>query len=132
VDERLQAGESIESIRLDLIDHGIDPLEILTGYQNFKEEAFDYITHWKEQGQEEEQINQQLAEKYAITAEQTEFLKTQRIKSGKRIFIIGIIFTVLLVFIVLFFIGFGGLPLVPILLLITSIIAIFKGYERMQ
>src|SRR6187455_746903 len=50
VNERLESGESIESIKLHLKDDGVNIFDVLNDDMELQEKAFDYITHLKEQG----------------------------------------------------------------------------------
>ena len=47
VKERIQEGESIESIKLDLRENGVDIFAILNENDNLKESAFEYMTYLK-------------------------------------------------------------------------------------
>ena len=70
VNERLDAGESIESIRLHLRDEGVDMLERMSEEGGGKKDAFEYLRHLKQQGLAENEVYARL--KLSLSLEKEE------------------------------------------------------------
>jgi hypothetical protein len=87
--ERMQSGESIESIKFDLKEKGINTFDVIDNDNKRKNKVFDYIISLKDLELEDSEINQRLQEKYSITEEECEILKTSLKNKGRQNLIIG-------------------------------------------
>lgn len=133
VKERLQDGESIESIKLDLRENGVDIFAILNENDNLKESAFEYMTYLKKEGFEEEEIAEKLEENLAIDKRDSEMLKVQIKNSGKQNLTIGYTLAILgSVFILLTLSSTGGFPISAVILIVLGVWRIYVGYERLR
>lgn len=133
VKERIQEGESIESIKLDLRENGVDIFEILNENDNLKESAFEYMTYLKKEGFEEEEIAGKLEENLAIDKRDSEMLKVQIKNSGKQNLTIGYTLAILgSVFILLTLSSTGGFPISAVILIVLGVWRIYVGYERLK
>ncbi len=133
VKERLQEGESIESIKLDLRENGVDIFAILNENDNLKESAFEYMTYLKKEGFEEEEIAEKLEENLAIDKRDREMLKVQIKNSGKQNLTIGYTLAILgSVFILLTLSSTGGFPISAVILIVLGVWRIYVGYERLK
>ncbi|MDX9855083.1 MAG: hypothetical protein RBS81_14970 [Tenuifilaceae bacterium] len=133
VKERLQDGESIESIKLDLRENGVDIFAILNENDNLKESAFEYMTYLKKEGFEEEEIAEKLEENLAIDKSDSEMLKVQIKNSGKQNLTIGYTLAILgSVFILLTLSSTGGFPISAVILIVLGVWRIYVGYERLK
>lgn len=133
VKERIQEGESIESIKLDLRENGVDIFAILNENDNLKESAFEYMTYLKKEGFEEEEIAEKLEENLAIDKSDSEMLKVQIKNSGKQNLTIGYTLAILgSVFILLTLSSTGGFPISAVILIVLGVWRIYVGYERLK
>ena len=133
VKERIQEGESIESIKLDLRENGVDIFAILNENDNLKESAFEYMTYLKKEGFEEEEIAEKLEENLAIDKRDSEMLKVQIKNSGKQNLTIGYTLAILgSVFILLTLSSTGGFPISAVILIVLGVWRIYVGYERLK
>lgn len=133
VKERIQEGESIESIKLDLRENGVDIFAILNENDNLKESAFEYMTYLKKEGFEEEEIAEKLEENLAIDKRDSEMLKVQIKNSGKQNLTIGYTLAILgSVFILLTLNSTGGFPISAVILIVLGVWRIYVGYERLR
>ncbi len=133
VKERLQDGESIESIKLDLRENGVDIFAILNENDNLKESAFEYMTYLKKEGFEEEEIAEKLEENLSIDKRDREMLKVQIKNSGKQNLTIGYTLAILgSVFILLTLSSTGGFPISAVILIVLGVWRIYVGYERLK
>lgn len=133
VKERIQEGESIESIKLDLRENGVDIFAILNENDNLKESAFEYMTYLKKEGFEEEEIAEKLEENLAIDKRDSEMLKVQIKNSGKQNLTIGYTLAILgSVFILLTLSSTGGFPISAVILIVLGVWRIYVGYERLR
>lgn len=62
IKDRLESGEPIENIKIDLKEEGIDIFDIVNSDNKLKEKAFDYILHLKENGNNDNEIDKKLKE----------------------------------------------------------------------
>lgn len=133
VKERIQEGESIESIKLDLRENGVDIFAILNENDNLKESAFEYMTYLKKEGFEEEEIAEKLEENLSIDKRDSEMLKVQIKNSGKQNLTIGYTLAILgSVFILLTLSSTGGFPISAVILIVLGVWRIYVGYERLK
>ena len=133
VKERIQEGESIESIKLDLRENGVDIFAILNENDNLKESAFEYMTYLKKEGFEEEEIAEKLEENLSIDKRDREMLKVQIKNSGKQNLTIGYTLAILgSVFILLTLSSTGGFPISAVILIVLGVWRIYVGYERLK
>ncbi|MBN1990252.1 MAG: hypothetical protein JW783_12700 [Bacteroidales bacterium] len=133
VKERIQEGESIESIKLDLRENGVDIFAILNENDNLKESAFEYMTYLKKEGFEEGEITEKLEENLAIDKSDSEMLKVQIKNSGKQNLTIGYTLAILgSVFILLTLSSTGGFPISAVILIVLGVWRIYVGYERLK
>lgn len=98
---RIDSGENIEGIKLDLLDNGYNMLDIMNDDQELKNQSLEYLTSLKTEGLSEEQIDEKMKNTFSITENETEILKQQLKLKGKQNLIIG--------YSMLFIIGLLGL-----------------------
>ncbi len=129
IEDRVNAGESIENITKDLSDTDKDLFESIKEEAQLKSKAFDYITDLRQQGLSEAEIDRKLKDNLSIDSE---IIKSQLRQSGKTNLIIGyslatiaLCITVGLLFAEQF--SFGGMIVLGI-----GIWRIFKGYQQLK
>ena len=88
--ERIESGEPIESIKLDLKDNGINILDIITAESRHKERAFDYMLSLKEQGLHEIEVKERIQDTLSLDENESEVLHAQFRKRGWENMIIGL------------------------------------------
>jgi hypothetical protein len=84
VEERVNSGEAMDSIKIDLRLNGIDVFEVLKEEIQFQEEVFDSITKLKEIGVSQDTIDKHLKESYNIEKSEASKIKTDLKIKGKR------------------------------------------------
>lgn len=131
IKERVESGEMLESIRLDLKDHGIDIFEIIDGEERFKGRVLDYMTSLKEVGLEDAEIAEKMNEAFNINSSETDILKQQLHSAGRRNVILGYSLVIVSVALILLAISFGGGPGIGGVILIgLGIYKIMQGNKQ--
>jgi hypothetical protein len=132
VKERMEAGEEMESIKIDFRLNGIDVFELLKDEVHFEEEVYNSITQMKQDGASTEAIDHHLAENYQIEKSDTDKIKADLIVMGKRNqnwgFIL-IIISSLLILLIVFNDSIKGLK-VSVLMLISGISIYTLGVKQ--
>ncbi|MES2513021.1 MAG: hypothetical protein V4580_02710 [Bacteroidota bacterium] len=95
VKERLEAGEAMDSIKIDFRLNGIDVFELLKDEVNFEEEVYSSITQMKQDGASAKEIDEHLEKNYQIEKADTGKIKADLIIKGKRNQTIGFILIVI-------------------------------------
>lgn len=102
VQERVNVGEAMDSIKIDLRLNGIDVFEVLKEEIQFQEEVYDSITKLKETGASSDDIDKHLEESYNIEKTDASKIKTDLKIKGERnqtwgfvLIIIGCLFLLL-------------------------------------
>ncbi len=133
VKERLESGESIESIKIDLNDDGINVYNLITDEVKLKEKALDYIMHLKEEGLDENEIDTKLQDTLSIGKEDSEMLKVQLRKNGKYNLIFGYSITAILLLVMMVSLSVGGsISIGTIIVLALGVWRIYRGYEQLK
>jgi hypothetical protein len=131
IQERLQAGESLESIRWDLKDHGITGFNLLHKENEERENAFKQMDKWKEEGLSAKEIESKLQESYDFNEDGVKHAVGGYKKSGKVLIISGFILSILaLLMIFLDYFSQSNIRISPLLLLLGGITTIFSGYSK--
>ncbi len=128
--ERMESGESIESIRLDLKEKGIDLIELLEEEVRFKEETFEYLTVLKAEKVNEEEIAEKMKDEFGVTEQETEILKLELRTKGKWNLIFGWILVISALALLLYDVGNNIVSLRVILILLIGIWRIVTGYRQ--
>jgi hypothetical protein len=105
---RIDVGESLESISLDLKENGINLFEILGDQNKFQNKAFEYLTSLKEKGLDEIAIGEKMKETFGITEQETDVLKVQLKNKGRKNVIIGYIVLIIVGILGLISVALGG------------------------
>jgi hypothetical protein len=120
IKERVDSGELLESIKLDLKDKGVDLFDILHVQNKMQDKAIGYLTSLKDEGMNDEEIDEKMKSNFSLTPDETDILKRELKVKGKQNLIIGytlVISMSILSVVVLSmggYIGIGGLLLVAI------------------
>lgn len=131
VRERVESGESLESIKLDLKENGVDFFKSLAEENQWKNETFDYLMHLKEEGDDETTINQKMNSAYGVNEEETDELRSQLKSKGKQNLIIG--YTIVVVMVILAIAAFavgGGIGIGAVLLIGIGVWRIAEGHRQ--
>jgi len=94
INDRIQQGESIDAIRIDLKESGINIFDIIEAENKQRDEAFDFITDLKQKGYEEYEVDSKIKEKYSLQQDEVEDLHVQRNKSGRMNMVFGVVIVV--------------------------------------
>lgn len=131
IKERVDAGEPLESIKLDLEDRGINFFDIINDESNLKEKTFEYLTSLKEEGLEETEIDQKLNATFGMDEGEADVLKRQLRNRGKQNLIIGYSIVIIIGFISLLLLEAGrSVSIGAILLIGIGIWRIAEGYRQ--
>lgn len=131
INERIDSGEPIDSIKLDLKENGIDFFEILEEETQWKNKTFDYLMYLKEEGDDETTINQKMESAYGVNEEETDELRSQLKSKGRQNLIIGYtIVAVMVIFAIAAFSVGGGIGIGAVLLTGVGVWRIVEGYRQ--
>ncbi len=83
IKDRIDSGETIEGIKLDLKDNGIKMLDILNDEAELQNQSLGYLDNLKRQGLEESEINKEMTWAFGTSDEENDDLKQQLFKKGK-------------------------------------------------
>jgi hypothetical protein len=117
IKERVDSGELLESIKLDLKDKGVDLFNLLQVQNQLQGKALDYLTSLKEEGMDEAEIDEKLKSRFSLNENEADVLKRQLRAKGKQNLVIG--YTLVIIMGILSiaalslggFVGIGGLLL---------------------
>jgi hypothetical protein len=135
IQERLDAGEPIESIRLDLQERGLDMFSLMKAEEEEQERVAAYIDTLKDQQLTEEEIGEKVKEAFGL--EQSDAVEIQKnIKQrGRQNIIVGFVL-LLISFILLVLINngvtraFNGLYVV--MLMLSGILIMIRGAGQVK
>ncbi|BDD08266.1 hypothetical protein FUAX_06980 [Fulvitalea axinellae] len=132
ISERLQSGESIESIKIDLKDSGINIYETVDeDEKKIKDKAFSYITDLRQQGLKEDVINKKLEEELSLNEEDSENMKAQLKERGKQNILIGALLAIVGgVAVAISLSSKGKLPYSSLILFFVGVWRIVKGVSQ--
>ncbi|MET0392974.1 MAG: hypothetical protein ABW019_07520 [Chitinophagaceae bacterium] len=131
IKERIDAGEPLESIKLDLEDRGINFFDIINDESRLKEKTFEYLTSLKEEGLDEVQIDEKLRTTFGMDTEEADVLKRELRNRGKQNLIIGYATVIIVGTLSLLTLGAGrGVTIGAIVLIGIGIWRIVEGYRQ--
>jgi hypothetical protein len=87
--QRIETGETLEAIKIDLKHNGIDIFDIVNEENRHEDETIEYIVALKDEGFEEDEIAERLKTEMAMDEEQVTKIKTKMKKEGGIYLIIG-------------------------------------------
>lgn len=129
IEERLRAGESMESIALKFRESGVDVFAELNREVIVQENTFDYIMALKQKGLTDEALDQKLITDLAIDQKEVDVLKEKMRKNGSANVTMGIAITVVTL---LLMILAGRFPIGGILLLGVGAWRIVEGQRMLS
>jgi len=133
IDTRLDSGQSLESIKIDLKDEGINVFDIINEDEKLRDKAFDYITQLKQQGLEDKEIDQKLKENLSLDKADSEMLKVQLKKKGRQNLIFGYSLTIIAAILIMVSISLGGnVTISAIVIVCIGIWRIITGYDQIK
>ena len=105
---RIDSGENIEGIKLDLQDNGYNMLDILNADEELKNQSLNYLTSLKSEGLSEEEIDKKMKATFSVTENESEILKKQLKLKGKQNITIGYSILFVTILVGLLAVGVGG------------------------
>jgi hypothetical protein len=129
IEERLKAGESMESIALKFKENGVDVFAELTREVIVQENTFDYIMALKQKGLTDEALDQKLITDLAIDQKEVDVLKEKMHKSGSANVTIGLVITSVTLLLMLLA---GRFPIGGVLLLGVGVWRIVEGQRMLS
>ena len=131
IKERVDSGESLESIKLDLKDNGVDMFDLLETHNQVQGKVFDYLTSLKEDGLNETEIDEKLKSRFSLDENEADVLKRQLRAKGKQNLIIGYSLVIIMGILSILTLGSGGyVGIGGILLIGIGIWRIVEGYRQ--
>lgn len=94
VNERLAMGESIESIKENLKENGVDIFQVLNNQGLQKKQVFEYIMSLKDDQAHDIEITQRLCVKFGINEEEAGILQNELKSKGRTNLVLGIILVI--------------------------------------
>lgn len=133
INQRLDAGEPLDSIKTDLRDNGIDIFDIINHGSKHKDKTFDYIMALKEKGLDDHAINDKLQETFSLQESESEILQQQLKSKGRRNQVIGWSIVAAICIIMLVAVSNGGtIGIGSVLLFALGIWRIIEGQRQMR
>jgi hypothetical protein len=131
VQDRLDSGEPLESISLDLKDQGINVFDILQNESTLKDKQFDYLVSLKDDGLDESAINEKMKGTFNLTEEEADIINRQLKNKGRYNLIIGYSLVIISVIIILAALGSGGsIGFGAVLLVAIGLWRILEGHRQ--
>lgn len=131
IKDRIESGDSLEKIKLDLKEVGINMFDIMNKDHDLNEQRLDYITYLKQEGLSENQIDEKLKDTLLMDTKDSEMLKVELKKKGKQNIIMGYTFTIVAAFLILVSFSLGGrVTIGGIGVLSVGVWMISKGYDQ--
>lgn len=133
INQRVEQGESIDAISLDLKESGINIFDIVEAENKQCDDAFDFITDLKQKGYEEYEVDSKIKEKYSLQQDEVEDLRIRRNRSGKLNLIFGILIIIVAVILIPYAAEQGGRRyLGAVGLLVLGVWQVYAGYQKMK
>ena len=129
IDERLNSGESIESIKTDLEDNGVNIFEIFNTDSKEREEIYKNISYLKDLGYTEEEVSRELKSEFPLEESEAKRLQYELKSKGKKRLIFGYS-TVFITFVIIF--GFGKFPVAWFFIFFLAVWNIYKGHKEIK
>jgi hypothetical protein len=131
IQQRLAAGEYLESIQIDLKENGIDIFELADTEVKLKNSAFNYITTLKEEGHDQAEINTKIKDAFAIDDSQSALLQSELKREGNRNLVSGYVLVGVCLLLGAAMIGVGGSIRVGFFLVLgAGVWRICEGYKQ--
>ena len=133
INQRLEQGEPLDAIRLDLKENDINIFDIIAAENQQRNDAFDYITDLKQKGYEEYEVDGKIRDKYDLKQDDIDNLRLERNRSGK----LNLIFGILIIIVAVIFISYaaeqGGRRYIGAIgLLVLGVWQVYTGYQKMK
>jgi hypothetical protein len=106
--ERIESGESIDSIRLDLKDKGVDMFDVVYDSNKRTAKILKYLMALKEQDLGETEINEKLQKEFSMTEAEADIVQGDLKAKGRQNQVIGATITLFSGVIVIASIALGG------------------------
>lgn len=106
--QRIESGESIESIKLDLKDKGVDIFDAVYDDNKRNAKRTQYLMALKEQGLDEMEINEKLQKEFSITEAEADILQAEMKAKGRQNQIIGVTMVLVSVAVIIAAMAMGG------------------------
>ena len=129
IDERINSGESIESIKIDLKDNGINLFDILNADSKEREKVYENINYLKDLGYTEEEVNKELQSEFLLEESEAKRLQHELKSKGKMRLFLGYSI-VFITFVIIF--GFGKFPIAWFFIFFLAVWNIYKGHKEIK
>ena len=129
IDERVNSGESIESIKIDLEENGVNIFEIFNTDSKEREKIYKNISYLKDLGYTEEEVSKELKSEFPLEESEAKRLQYELKSKGKKRLIFGYS-TVFITFVIIF--GFGKFPIAWFFIFFLAVWNIYKGHKEIK
>lgn len=131
IEQRLNEGDPMENIRLDLKERGVTSFGMLDQGSEKQQLVMDYITTLKEQGATDNQIKEKLETNLEINPEEIDVLQSKLYRKGTMNLVVGYSMVFLLGGIGLISLSVGrGMSIPSIILIGVGVWRITEGYKQ--
>lgn len=96
VKSRMDSGEPLESIKIDLKERGVNLYDLLNREDLARERIHDYVVSLKNRGLSDEEVNVQMQETFDIGEAEASLMNTEVRQKGTRNIVIGVSIVALL------------------------------------
>ncbi len=129
--ERINLGESIESIQMDLKSKGVNILDFMNEEVDSLQVKYKYILSLREEGLDEEEISQKVKQEFDINEIEDEELKIELRKKGSRNIKIGYLLIIISIIVTLVNIALDQVVFAfPLITFVVAIGLIIKGKQQ--
>jgi hypothetical protein len=128
IHQRITNGESMEHIKIDLKDSGINILDYFGASRSYEQRTMGYIAGLKEEGYDEAEIDERIKTEFELSPEETDLLKNDVRKKGRNNITIGLIMVIVFgVLSIILYSVRNQFSKLFIILIIAGIALIIKG-----
>lgn len=126
----LANGQSLDVIRLELIERGINIFDIVNDDENLETEAMLYMTELKEQGASTDEVRERLNEEFVVVdGKEGELLKSLKRNGNINIFF-GILLLIIGSVLLMGHLYLGRLPVTSLILIVLGIWRLSRGFKQ--
>ena len=133
INERIDSGESVDSIKIDLKEKGINLVDVVIEDEKLRKKAFDLIIDLNKQGLLEKELDKKVMAAFSISQGDVDILKSQLRQRGRNNQVSGYDLVIIsIIFMIVFFSIGGYVTITAILALVGGISMIVNGHDQLR
>ncbi len=133
INERIDSGESVDSIKIDLKEKGINLVDVVIEDEKLRKKAFDLIIDLNKQGLLEKDLDKKVMAAFSISQGDVDILKSQLRQRGRNNQVSGYALVIIsIIFMIVFFSIGGYVTITAILALVGGISMIVNGHDQLR